>query len=156
MEDKKQKDEKTEDKKKNNEKIRYFPIVFRSYSPFFIQSLLIIKFLNFSDQNVILKEIFPRLNKLHFLILSFIKTYVFDPSENLYYKWLIIISFAVLYNYIFIVGRASFELLQDYNPIIWLVLDYSCDFIYLLDIFVRLRTGQNFFLLENLKYLPNV
>ena len=73
--------------------------------------------------------------------LRFIKSYVFDPSENLYYKWLIVVSLAVLYNYIFIVGRASFELLQDFSPVIWLILDYLCDFIYLMDIFVKLRTG---------------
>ena len=67
--------------------------------------------------------------------------FVFDPSQGLYYKWLTIISIAILYNFIFIIGRASFELLQLYNPLLWIVLDYSCDLIYLLDIFVRLRTG---------------
>lgn len=71
-----------------------------------------------------------------------IKNYVFDPSDDLYYSWLIVISIAVLYNLIFIIGRSSFELLQDYHPVLWFWLDYSCDFIYLLDIFVRLRTGN--------------
>jgi len=69
--------------------------------------------------------------------------FVFDPAESLYYNWLIIISLAVLYNYLFIIGRASFDLLQDYNPIMWLLLDSISDFIYLLDIFVRFRTGLN-------------
>ena len=72
---------------------------------------------------------------------SFFKTYVFDPSEQVYYRWLVIISLAVLYNYLFIIGRSSFELLQQYNPILWCTLDYICDILYLIDIFVRLRTG---------------
>jgi hypothetical protein len=66
---------------------------------------------------------------------------VFDPSEAIYYRWLVVISIAVLYNYLFIIGRSSFELLQSYNPVLWCVLDYVCDVLYLIDIFVRLRTG---------------
>jgi hypothetical protein len=57
-----------------------------------------------------------------------------------------------MYNYIFIIGRSAFDLLQDANFTAWLILDYLCDFIYLLDIGVRFRTGMqifyNFFLNE--------
>lgn len=80
-----------------------------------------------------------------FNFLSSLIYFVFDPSESLYYYWLIVVSLAVLYNYLFIIGRASFELLQLYNPLLWIVLDYICDVIYLIDIFVRLRTGKEFF-----------
>jgi hypothetical protein len=76
-----------------------------------------------------------------YLNLRFLHTYVFDPSELVYYRWLVVISVAVLYNYLFIIGRSSFELLQLYNPILWCLLDYACDVLYLIDIFVRLRTG---------------
>jgi hypothetical protein len=71
--------------------------------------------------------------------------YVIDPSKTLYYIWLIVISLAVLYNYIFIIGRTAFDLLQNENPTLWYCLDYICDFIYLIDICVRLRTGLYFF-----------
>ena len=81
----------------------------------------------------------------YFFYQSSLLYFVFDPSESLYYYWLIIVSLAVLYNYLFIIGRASFELLQDYNPLLWIVLDYICDVIYLIDMFVRLRTGKNLF-----------
>ncbi len=77
------------------------------------------------------------------LFLSKLQNYVIDPSEDIYYKWLILVSVAVLYNYLFIIGRASFELLQNYNPFMWFVLDCISDFIYLMDIFVRLRTGNH-------------
>jgi len=74
--------------------------------------------------------------------LSSIKCYVFDPSDQVYYRWLLIISLTVIYNYIFIIGRCSFELLQEFNPLVWLCMDYFSDFVYLADIFVRLRTGK--------------
>lgn len=82
--------------------------------------------------------------KLPFLYLSLLKTsafYVIDPGKAFYYRWLIIISLAVLYNYIFIIGRTSFDLLQSENPTLWYFLDYLCDFIYLIDIAIRFRTG---------------
>ncbi|CAF0704862.1 unnamed protein product [Brachionus calyciflorus] len=85
------------------------------------------------------KEKVPQKNKNNFF--NKIKNYVFDPTEDLYYNWLIVISLAVLYNLVFVIGRSAFELLQEYNPIIWWILDYSCDLIYIIDIFVRLRTG---------------
>ena len=65
-----------------------------------------------------------------------------DPAEAIYYRWLILVSAAVLYNYLFIIGRASFELLQNYSPFMWFALDCVCDLIYLMDIVVRLRTGE--------------
>jgi hypothetical protein len=40
MEDKKQKDEKTEEKKKNNGKIKYFSLCFVNIPPFYLRPLI--------------------------------------------------------------------------------------------------------------------
>jgi len=41
------------------------------------------------------------------------------------------------------VNRACFDQLQTENPIVWLVFDYICDFVYILDSCMRLRTGTD-------------
>ena len=72
-----------------------------------------------------------------------LKTWVIDPSSTLYYRWLAVISAACLYNLIMIIARAVFWKLQEGNLLLtWLCLDYLCDVIYVLDIFVQFRTGQ--------------
>ena len=65
-----------------------------------------------------------------------------DPSSNIYYRWLGVISFAILYNLIIIIARSVFWKLQEDYLYTWLVLDYVCDVIYVMDIFVQLRTGE--------------
>ena len=50
---------------------------------------------------------------------------------------LFVINLAVLYNLIFVIGRAIFWQLQNLLPIGWLVLDYTSDFIYLVDTIIR-------------------
>ena len=73
-----------------------------------------------------------------------LKTWVIDPSSTLYYRWLAVISAACLYNLIMIIARAVFWKLQEGNLLLtWLCLDYLCDVIYVLDIFVQFRTGQS-------------
>ncbi|XP_069748643.1 cyclic nucleotide-gated channel cone photoreceptor subunit alpha [Narcine bancroftii] len=67
--------------------------------------------------------------------------YIIDPAENLYYRWLSIITLPVLYNWCMLVSRACFEELQTKNLTLWLVLDYTSDVIYMMDSFVRFRTG---------------
>ncbi|KAL0994244.1 hypothetical protein UPYG_G00119760 [Umbra pygmaea] len=67
--------------------------------------------------------------------------FVVSPSDDIYYRWLFVIAIAVLYNWILVVARACFNKLQTSNYICWLVLDYLSDFVYILDTFVRLRTG---------------
>lgn len=57
------------------------------------------------------------------------------------FKWLAVVSLAVMYNYIFIVGRAVFWDMQNLCPIVWLVLDYFCDLIYVIDMFVHAHEG---------------
>ena len=65
----------------------------------------------------------------------------FDSGKDYYYKWLIIINMAVMYNLIFIIGRACFWELQNSFPLGWIVLDYVSDFLYVVDIFVRAHEG---------------
>ncbi|KAM9585330.1 cyclic nucleotide-gated channel alpha-3 isoform 2-T2 [Trichechus inunguis] len=66
---------------------------------------------------------------------------VVDPSSNLYYHWLTIIALPVFYNWGMLVCRACFDELQSEHLMMWLVLDYSADVLYGLDVLVRARTG---------------
>ncbi|XP_022695007.1 cyclic nucleotide-gated cation channel alpha-3-like isoform X2 [Varroa jacobsoni] len=67
--------------------------------------------------------------------------WIVDPSGNRYYFWLFIVSLAVLYNTLFIIGRSVFWELQNASPPLWCALDYICDSIYVLDMVLRARTG---------------
>ncbi|XP_059918087.1 cyclic nucleotide-gated cation channel-like [Gadus macrocephalus] len=69
------------------------------------------------------------------------KVFVLSPSDDAYYHWLIVIGAAVLYNWSLLVARACFNELQTNNVLVWPVLDYLCDSLYILDTVVRLRTG---------------
>ncbi|UYV81774.1 CNGA2 [Cordylochernes scorpioides] len=64
-----------------------------------------------------------------------------NPGEKWYYRWLMVITCAVLYNGLFIVCRAVFWELQVLGAQAWLVLDYCCDVVYFLDMLVHTRTG---------------
>ena len=48
---------------------------------------------------------------------------------------------AVLYNLIVVVGRAVFWELDNLIPATWLLLDYACDFLYVVDTFIRMHEG---------------
>ena len=77
------------------------------------------------------------------LIFRFWKTVVVDPSNENYFYWSMIVMFAVLYNTLFIVLRCVFP--QPHEPELlplWFVLDYICDFIYLIDMFIKSRIGE--------------
>ncbi|XP_036600056.1 cyclic nucleotide-gated cation channel alpha-3 [Trichosurus vulpecula] len=67
--------------------------------------------------------------------------FVIDPSSNLYYRWLTITAIPVFYNWCMLVCRACFDELQSDHLMLWLVLDYIADVIYVLDLLVRMRTG---------------
>ncbi|XP_035289586.1 cyclic nucleotide-gated olfactory channel-like [Anguilla anguilla] len=67
--------------------------------------------------------------------------FVVAPSDDMYYYWLFVISVAVLYNWCLLVARACFDELQTSSWILWLVLDYLSDVVYIMDTCVRLRTG---------------
>jgi len=64
-----------------------------------------------------------------------------DTGKSYHYKWLCVINIAVLYNLTLVVGRAVFWDLDNMFPKLWLVLDYLCDTLYLIDIFVRMHEG---------------
>ncbi|XP_056396101.1 cyclic nucleotide-gated olfactory channel-like [Hyla sarda] len=66
---------------------------------------------------------------------------VVDPSGKWYYRWLLVISLPVLYNWFLLVVRACFIDLQTSYIIVWLTLDYVSDIIYIIDIIIRFRTG---------------
>ena len=68
---------------------------------------------------------------------------VVDPSTDIYYRWLFVISIAVLYNVLMVIARSVFWKLHEGGLLaIWLFFDYVCDFIYLLDMAVQFRTGE--------------
>ncbi|XP_070554095.1 cyclic nucleotide-gated channel alpha-3-like [Ptychodera flava] len=64
-----------------------------------------------------------------------------NASGAFYYRWLCVISLAVLYNLYLIIARAVFEDLQKENLTLWLTLDYLSDAVYILDMIVKSRTG---------------
>lgn len=74
---------------------------------------------------------------------KFIDNFYLDPFERNYYVWLIIITIAYIYNFIFIIARASFWLLQEIDyPLVWLILDHCLsDTVYLIDILLKFFTG---------------
>ncbi|KAM8848407.1 cyclic nucleotide-gated channel alpha-2-like [Synchiropus picturatus] len=69
------------------------------------------------------------------------KMAILSPSDNSYYHWLMVIGPAVFYNWTMLVVRACFDELQMRSVLVWPVLDYFCDGVYVLDIAVRLHTG---------------
>ncbi|CAH1985784.1 unnamed protein product [Acanthoscelides obtectus] len=70
-------------------------------------------------------------------------TVVVDPAQPGYYAWLMVVSLAVLYNVIFVVGRAVFWELNDWSLVgpMWWTLDYVCDFIYVADALIHAHEG---------------
>ncbi|KFO26450.1 cGMP-gated cation channel alpha-1 [Fukomys damarensis] len=66
---------------------------------------------------------------------------IIDPSGNTYYNWLFCITLPVMYNWTMIIARACFDELQSDYLGCWLICDYISDIVYLLDMFVRTRTG---------------
>ncbi|XP_076362810.1 cyclic nucleotide-gated channel alpha-3-like [Tachypleus tridentatus] len=83
---------------------------------------------------------------------------VVDYSGKVHYRWLSIISFAVLYNTVFIIGRSVFWELQNFSPVTWYTLDYTCDTIYILDMVFQARTGyleQGLLVEDSMKLLMN-
>uniref|UniRef100_H3D8E4 Cyclic nucleotide gated channel subunit alpha 3 n=1 Tax=Tetraodon nigroviridis TaxID=99883 RepID=H3D8E4_TETNG len=67
--------------------------------------------------------------------------WIMDPAADQYYRWLTVIAAPVFYNLMMIVTRACFNELQDTYTKLWIALDYTADFIYYADTFVRSRTG---------------
>lgn len=47
-------------------------------------------------------------------------------------------------SWVIALSRACFDELQRRNVLMWLVLDYFCDGVYILDVVVRLHTGTGY------------
>ncbi|UJR30171.1 hypothetical protein I4U23_017711 [Adineta vaga] len=67
------------------------------------------------------------------------RNWIVDPSESFFYYWSAIVSIAVLYNLVILIGRSAFLLLQERLFILWLICDYLCDLCYIIDTFVQSR-----------------
>lgn len=82
-------------------------------------------------------------------------SFIIDPALGFHYKWLLIISVAVCYNTIFIVGRGTFWHMHNICPKVWFMLDCLADLIYLIDMFINSRTGylHQGILVEDIKQL---
>ena len=52
-------------------------------------------------------------------------------------QWLLVMTVAVMYNLILIVGRTVFWELQNAAGSTWFALDYLCDSLYLLDMVIK-------------------
>ncbi|CAG9138146.1 unnamed protein product [Plutella xylostella] len=65
----------------------------------------------------------------------------FDSALPGHYKWLAVVSLAVIYNVVFVIGRAVFWELDKTTPVAWFTLDYVCDFIYLIDTVIHAHEG---------------
>lgn len=68
-------------------------------------------------------------------------TFVFDPSGRLCYWWSSVVSIAFLYNFWVIIYRFAFQEISSDNIAVWFALDYTADFLYVLDIVFHFRTG---------------
>lgn len=53
-----------------------------------------------------------------------------------------LVSLAVLYNLVFVLGRAVFWELNHAVPGLWWVLDYTCDTIYVIDTIIHAHEGK--------------
>ncbi|KGL78699.1 Cyclic nucleotide-gated olfactory channel, partial [Tinamus guttatus] len=83
------------------------------------------------------------------------QNFVLDPARDWHYCWLAVIAVPVLYNWSLLVARACFSELQKTYVVLWLVLDYVSDGIYIGDIVIRLHTGflEQGLLVKDLKKL---
>ena len=68
---------------------------------------------------------------------------IFVLNYHFLFQWLTVINIAVIYNLIFVIGRSVFWELQSLSIISWFFLDYTCDFIYIIDIIVRIHEGKH-------------
>ncbi|XP_042869524.1 cyclic nucleotide-gated cation channel alpha-3-like [Penaeus japonicus] len=67
--------------------------------------------------------------------------FAIDTTKPAHYKWLFVMTAALLYNWVMIVGRAVFWELHNLSPALWLSLDYICDGVYVIDMVIRAHEG---------------
>ncbi|XP_045458562.1 cyclic nucleotide-gated cation channel subunit A-like [Melitaea cinxia] len=61
----------------------------------------------------------------------------FDPTSPSHYRWLAVVSFAVLFNLLLIIARAVFWQLDHITS--WFPFDYFCDAVYIIDTVIRMH-----------------
>ena len=64
-----------------------------------------------------------------------------NPTGNWLYRWLFVVTVAVLYNAYLIIARETFDGLQTPLLPLWLTLDYMADLIYITDTVLQFFTG---------------
>ncbi|XP_040190044.1 cyclic nucleotide-gated cation channel alpha-4 [Rana temporaria] len=69
------------------------------------------------------------------------RSFILDPSRDLYYAWITVMVLPVTYNWVIIICRSCFSELQYDYLSVWLSLDYLCDILYILDIVINFHTG---------------
>uniref|UniRef100_T1IPJ9 Cyclic nucleotide-binding domain-containing protein n=1 Tax=Strigamia maritima TaxID=126957 RepID=T1IPJ9_STRMM len=79
--------------------------------------------------------------QLIFIVVLCLFSFVIDTSKNFYYYWLLVITIAVLYNTLMVIGRSVFWKLQNLMPSVWLVMDYVCDVVYIIDMVINAHKG---------------
>lgn len=92
----------------------------------------------------------------YFLLLKILISFTLTQMSSLFVKlvnrfclqWLMVVSLAVLYNVIFVLGRAVFWELNNRPQItsMWWTLDYLCDVIYIVDALVHAHEGKTMFI----------
>lgn len=65
----------------------------------------------------------------------------FEPNSKASYWWSLLVGIAVIYNYWVIIYRYTFDEIHPSTLVRWFILDYSMDFIYLLDLLKGFRTA---------------
>ena len=72
------------------------------------------------------------------------KGYVFPPNSRILYWWMGVVTLVVFYNSFVIIARQTFNQLQEevWSIVVWLIVDYLADMVYILDIVVQFRTGM--------------
>ncbi|XP_046683906.1 cyclic nucleotide-gated cation channel subunit A-like [Homalodisca vitripennis] len=64
-----------------------------------------------------------------------------DPTQPFHYRWLAIVTLAIFYNLVFIIGRSVFWELNNAVTVLWWFLDYTCDGIYVIDTLIHAHEG---------------
>ncbi|XP_076057826.1 cyclic nucleotide-gated cation channel subunit A-like isoform X2 [Oratosquilla oratoria] len=67
--------------------------------------------------------------------------FAIDPTKPFHYRWLAVMTMAILYNLIMIIGRSVFWELHNLSPALWLTCDYICDGLYVIDMVIRAHEG---------------
>lgn len=57
-------------------------------------------------------------------------------------QWLSLVTLAIVYNLIFVIGRSVFWEINNKVPVVWFTLDYLCDLVYVIDTLVHAHEGE--------------